>query len=104
MDYGRKSMYCTINSVNGSTTSQEVALDAVPTKFILQSNYNNNDRRIWFDNLKIERIAAGETEPFVDGIKELNSADIKAVVPTKVFINGRVVINGKIGLNGIVIK
>ena len=65
MDYGRKSMYCTINSINGSTTSEEVALEAVPTKFILQCNYNNNDRRSWFDNLKIQRIKAGATEPFV---------------------------------------
>ena len=69
MDYGRKSMYCTISSINGSTTSEEVALEAVPTKFILQCNYNNNDRRAWFDNLKIERVAAGATEPFVDAIE-----------------------------------
>ena len=64
MDYGRKSMYCTISSVNGSTTSNEVVLEAIPTKFILQCNYNNNDRRAWFDNLKIDRITAGATEPF----------------------------------------
>jgi hypothetical protein len=63
MDYGKKTMYCTISSINGSTTSEEVALEDVPTKFILQSNYNNNDRRAWFDNLKIQRIAAGEYVP-----------------------------------------
>ena len=103
MDYGKKSMYCTINSINGSTTSKEVALEAVPTKFILQCNYNNNDRRAWFDNLKIERIAAGETEQFVDGISEVNAA-AKVKAPTKVLKNGRIVINGKYAINGMLVK
>ncbi len=102
MDYGRKSMYCTINSINGSTTSPEVALDAVPTKFILQCNYNNNDRRAWFDNLKIERLAAGAADPFVDAIQEVNTSVV--VKPTKVLKDGRIVINGKYGLNGMIIK
>jgi len=103
MDYGRKSMYCTVNSINGSATSGEVALEAVPTKFILQCNYNNSDRRAWFDNLKIERIAAGETEQFVDGVAEINAAaNVKA--PTKVLKNGRIVINGKYAVNGMLVK
>jgi hypothetical protein len=80
MDYGRKSMYCTINSVNGSTASNEVGLDAVPTKFILQCNYNNNNRRAWFDNLKIERISAGATEPFVDAINSIKAASKDNVI------------------------
>lgn len=63
MDYGKKAMYCTISSVNGSTTSGEVALEAIPTKFVLQCNYNNNDRRAWFDNLLIQRITAGAYDP-----------------------------------------
>ena len=102
MDYGRKSMYCTIESVNGSTASDEIALDAVPVKFVLQSNYNNNDRRPWFDNLKIERIKAGETEPF-DAIQEINN-DAKVVAPSKVLKNGRIIINGKYGINGVLVK
>ena len=73
MDYGRKSMYCTISSINGTTTSNEVVLEAIPTQFVLQSNYNNNDRRPWFDNLLIQRITAGATEQFdpsgIDAIK-----------------------------------
>jgi hypothetical protein len=73
-------MYCTINSVNGSTASNEVGLDAVPTKFILQCNYNNNDRRAWFDNLKIERISAGATEPFVDAINSIKAASQDNVI------------------------
>ncbi|MBR5749858.1 MAG: hypothetical protein IKY01_13940 [Prevotella sp.] len=64
MDYGRKSIYCTISSPEGSTTSSEFALDAIPSKFVLQSDYNVNDRRAWFDNLLIQRITAGATEPF----------------------------------------
>jgi hypothetical protein len=63
MDYGKKTQYCTISSVNGSTTSQEVALDAIPTKFILKCDYNNNDRRAWFDNLLIQRVKAGAYDP-----------------------------------------
>ena len=80
MDYGRQSMYCTINSVNGSTTSEEVALNAVPTKFILQSNYNNNDRRPWFDNLKIQRIKAGATDPFVDAVESVKTVKTDNVI------------------------
>ena len=103
MDYGRKSMYCTINSINGSTTSEEVVLEAVPTKFILQCNYNNNDRRAWFDNLKIQRIAAGATEPFVPsgiaGVKATVKADgaIYNLAGQKVGkdYKGLVIMNGK---------
>ena len=102
MDYGRKSMYCTVSSPNGASTSPEVALEAIPTKFILQCNYNNNDRRAWFDNLKIERLTAGATDPFVDAIQEVGSSVV--VKPTKVLKDGRLIINGKYGLNGMIIK
>ena len=103
MDYGRKSMYCTISSPNGSTTSNEVVNEAIPTKFILQCNYNNNDRRAWFDNLKIDRITAGATEafdptgidavkavPVVEGIFTLSGQKLKTA-PTK----GIYIQNGK---------
>ena len=62
MDYGTKTMYCNISSPNGSTTSEEVAFEGIPEKYVLQSNYDNTfaTRRCWFDNLKIERITAGE--------------------------------------------
>ena len=70
MDYGKGTQYCTIASINGSTTSEEAALTAIPAKFVLQCNYNNNERRCWFDNLKIERITAGEYVPSgVDTVK-----------------------------------
>ena len=61
MDYGTKTMYCSITSPNGSTTSEPVEFSGIPTQFVLQSNYNiTNTRRCWFDNLKIEKINAGE--------------------------------------------
>ena len=79
MDYGRKSIYSTITSVNGSTASNEFVLEAIPTKFILQCDYNNNDRRAWFDNLLIQRITAGATDPFdpagIDVIKTAPKTD-----------------------------
>ena len=105
LDYGRKSMYCTANSVNGSATSKEIVLESIPNKFVLQSNYNNNDRRPWFDNLKIQRITAGSTEPFVpSGIVEMTAPEAKVAVPSKYIKNGRIVINGKYGINGVLIK
>ena len=73
MDFGRKSMYCTINSVNGSYASEEIALEAIPASFVLQSNYAVATRRPWFDNLKIERITAGATEPFVDAVETVKA-------------------------------
>jgi len=103
MDYGRKSIYCTINSVNGATTSNEFAFEAIPTKFVLKCDYNNDDRRAWFDNLLIQRITAGATEQFdpsgidaikvapkTDGIYTLSGQKLKTA-PTK----GIYIQNGK---------
>ena len=103
-DFGEKSMYCTTTSAKGTVTTAKKMFDGtIPTVFELYCNYNNKDRRIWFDNLKIERITAGETEIF-DGIEEVTSADQTVAPVKKVFKNGRIVINGKYGVNGIVIK
>lgn len=106
MDYGRKSMYCTASSVNGSTTSSEVVLEAIPTKFVLQSNYNNSDRRAWFDNLLIQRITAGATDPFdptaiekvkaavqVEGIYTLSGQRLKTAPAKGIYIqNGKKIV------------
>ena len=101
MDYGRKSIYCTINSVNGSTTSNEFVLEAVPNKFVLKCDYNNNDRRAWFDNLKIDRITAGATDPFDPTAIE----NVKAVIKVK---NGAIynLAGQRVGENykGVVVK
>ena len=105
LDFGEGSIYCTTTSAKGVVTTEKQAFNkTVPTKFVLQCNYNNNDRRIWFSNLKIQRIAAGETTPFEPtAIQEVNEA-AKVVAPKKVLKNGRIVIDGKYGLNGMIIK
>lgn len=62
LDYGARTMYCTTSSSKGTATTETVALKNVaPAKFVLTSNYNNDGRRCWFDNLVINNIAAGET-------------------------------------------
>lgn len=104
LDFGEGSIYATTTSAKGVKTTVKQGFDkSVPVKFVLQSNYVNNDRRIWFDNLKIQRINAGATDPFVDAIQEVNpSVVVKA--PTKVLKNGRLIINGKYAVNGMLIK
>ena len=78
VDYGKKAMYCSTTAAKGSQTTNLVGFDGTKmTKFVVKSDYNNSDRRCWFDNLKIERVAAGETDPFVDGIREVNTVNAK---------------------------
>jgi len=74
MDYGTNKMYCTITSTNGTATSKEVEFTGIPTKYVLQCNYDDkfNTRRPWYDNLKIVRISTDAT-----GISFVN-ADAKA--------------------------
>ena len=101
MDYGTQTMYANISSPNGSTTSTPVAFTGIPAKFVLSCNYDNKfaTRRCWFDNLKIQRIGAGEAT----GITEVNAAAI-VKAPTKVLKNGRIIINGKYAVNGMLVK
>ena len=104
LDFGEGSVYATTTSAKGTVMTAKQEFNKVaPNKFILRCNYNNDDRRVWFDNLKIQRITAGAANPWVDGIQEVNEA-AKVVVPTKVFRNGRIVINGKYGINGVIVK
>ena len=78
VDYGKKAMYCSTTAAKGSQTTNLVGFDGTKmTKFVVKSDYNNSDRRCWFDNLKIERVAAGETDPFVTGIREVNTVNAK---------------------------
>ena len=61
LDYGTKTMFCTTSSSLGTVTTEIFDLpESVPTKFVLYSNYNNADRRCWFDNLKILNISTEE--------------------------------------------
>jgi hypothetical protein len=87
------------------TTEKQEFDKTVPTKFILRSNYDDKfaSRRCWFDNLKIERIAAGATEQFVPsgiaGVKAAVKADgaIYNLAGQKVGkdYKGLVIMNGK---------
>ena len=89
LDYGKKTMYCTTTSSKGTATTEEVALnpEQKATGFILASNYDNTNRRCWFDNLKVESIAVGEST----GINEV-AAVAKASKAIKAIENGKLVI------------
>ena len=104
LDYGTKTMYCTTTSGKGTFTTAEVALDPEKkvTGFILASDYSNTDRRCWFDNLKVESIAVGEST----GINEVSTA-AKADKVVKAIENGQLVIktaNGTFSAVGAKIK
>lgn len=88
IDFGAGTMYCTTSGSKGTVTTEAVAIPegATLAKFQVQSDYNNNDRRSWFDNLKIYNIAAD----IADGIKNVNAAAV--VAPVKSVKNGMVVI------------
>lgn len=60
VDYGNKIMYVISNTPKGVYQTKVYAIENTNpiAKFVLTSNYNNTNRRSWFDNLKIERIAA----------------------------------------------
>jgi hypothetical protein len=100
VDYGTQLMYCSTVAAKGSQTTTPVAFDGSKmAKFIVKSDYNNADRRCWFDNLKIQCIKADA----VTGISEVNAA-AKVKAPTKVLKNGRIIINGKYAINGMLVK
>lgn len=103
LDFGEKSMYCVTTSGNGTVTTHKYEFDGtVPTSFVLQCNYQGfGSRRCWFSNLKIQRIQAGATDPYV-GIN--NAKAVKAEAPVKVFENGQIIIGGKYGANGALVK
>ena len=101
LDYGTKKAYCTtINGSKGTFTSELVDFSgAAVAKFVLTSNYNNDGRRCWFDNLKIERIQADPAS----GIAEV--AERAKVQNSKIYtisgmevqkaVKGVYIINGK---------
>jgi len=76
LDYGEKSMYLVSITPNGTFTSDKVEFNCkVPTQFVVKSNYTNyNGRRCWFDNLKIQSITAGATEP-ITGVETIKATD-----------------------------
>ena len=104
-DFGEKSMYCSTSANGKSQTSEKFVLDqATLTSFVVKSDYSNSDRRSWFDNLKIQFIPAGATEPFdPTGIENAKAADAKEA-PVKVFENGQIIIGGKYNAAGALVK
>ena len=104
-DFGEKSMYCSTSANGKSQTSEKFVFDeATLTSFVVKSDYNNSDRRSWFDNLKIQFIQAGATDPFdPTGIENAKVADVKEA-PVKVFENGQVIIGGKYSAGGALVK
>jgi len=82
LDYGIGKMYCTTSSAKGTVTTEEIDLTAnAPRQFVLYSDYNNADRRSWFDNLKILNIGTSVVQPE----PEYNTANVLNVQDTEVF-------------------
>ena len=76
LDYGLKTMYCTTSGSKGTVTTEEVALpEAIPAKFVIYSDYNNADRRCWFDNLKVWNIAAGDPSDAIENVEVIRPVD-----------------------------
>ena len=79
LDYGEGTMYLTSTNASGVFATDKVAFNKLaPATFTVKSNYKNYiGRRCWFDNLKIDQIAAGP----VNGISEMTVAgNAKAAV------------------------
>lgn len=94
IDYGRKSIYCQYGTNGAVNITDEIALTNLNpiASFVLRTNYNNADRRCWFDNLKISNVAAGPCEPF-DPTNVSNVTVAPKVAATKALVNGEVVIS-----------
>lgn len=99
VDYGTSTMYCSTTAPKGSQTTTPVAFDGSKmSKFVVKSDYNNADRRCWFDNLKIQRILAG-VPAGIETVKAAVKADgaIYNLAGQKVGkdYKGLVIMNGK---------
>ena len=65
LDYGDKTMFVIVNNAKMGVVNKryDAAMDNQNpiAAIVVNSNYNNKDRRCWFDNLVIEKIALGGT-------------------------------------------
>lgn len=76
LDYGLKTMYCTTSGSKGTVTTEVIALpDYVPAKFVVYSNYNNANRRSWFDNLKIMNVSTVSAPDGIDNLEVIRPVD-----------------------------
>lgn len=94
IDYGLGKMYCTTSGSKGTAKTEEIDFDTslTPAKFVVYSDYNNQDRRCWFDNLKIGLVECKEIEPYTPSIDttpfkpfvyvEPTNSNIDIVLPT----------------------
>ena len=71
LDFGLKTMYCVTSGSRGTVTTEAIALPEgkIPAQFVIYADYNNADRRSWFDNFKVLNIA---TDP--NGIEAIQIA------------------------------
>jgi hypothetical protein len=92
IDYKNKNLQGTIkNAKNGTCEGKPMPFradieDQKVVKFVLLSNYNNKDRRCWFDNLKVSKYALADIQediteetwaPFINGVQSVK-ADVAA--------------------------
>ena len=62
-------------AANGGRVPMNTTLtDNKIAKFVITSNYDNADRRSWFDNLKIVKYKSQAAGPIVDGIATVDNA------------------------------
>ena len=91
LDYGDKTMFVIVNNAKMGVVNKryDAAMDNQNpiAAIVVNSNYNNKDRRCWFDNLVIEKIALGATD-----IKDVQSSSVAAVKPVKRIQNGKLII------------
>ena len=107
-----------VNAKNGTIEGNPVPFrsditDHKIVKFVIKSNYNNKDRRCWFDNLKISKYTTSDVEEDItedpwldytpDGIQSVTNAaaapagiyTINGVKVSKATKPGLYIINGK---------
>lgn len=91
LDYGTKTMFVIVNNAKQGAVNKryDAAMENQNpvASIVVNSNYNNSDRRSWIDNIVIEKIPLGATS-----IKDAQSAAVEAAKPAKRIVNGQIVI------------
>ena len=74
-----------VNAQKGTCTGNPIKIqemdDNKVTRFVITSNYDNKDRRCWFDNLKIFKfVGAAGIQGDVNGDEHVDVADISSIL------------------------